>query len=95
MNLRELGRSGIRVPTITFGGNVFGWTVDQATSFSLLDALLDHQLNFIDTATFTLRGCRGISAVSLKLLSVTGCKKAASVTKLFWLPRWVNRWARS
>ncbi|MDN6549215.1 MAG: aldo/keto reductase [Enterobacterales bacterium] len=50
MNLRELGRSGIRVPTITFGGNVFGWTVDQATSFSLLDALLDHQLNFIDTA---------------------------------------------
>lgn len=50
MNLRELGRSGIRVPTITFGGNVFGWTVDQATSFSLLDALLDHKLNFIDTA---------------------------------------------
>ncbi|MEG1652822.1 MAG: aldo/keto reductase, partial [Hafnia sp.] len=50
MKLRELGRSGIRVPTLTFGGNVFGWTVDQATSFSLLDALLEHQLNFIDTA---------------------------------------------
>ena len=35
---------------MTFGGNVFGWTADQATSFSLLDALVDNQLNFIDTA---------------------------------------------
>jgi len=50
MSKRELGRSGIQVPLLTFGGNVFGWTVDQAASFSLLDALLDHKLNFIDTA---------------------------------------------
>jgi len=47
---RELGRSGIQVPVLTFGGNVFGWTVDQSASFSLLDALLDNNLNFIDTA---------------------------------------------
>lgn len=50
MGNRTLGRSGIQVPVLTFGGNVFGWTADEATSFSLLDALLDHQLNFIDTA---------------------------------------------
>jgi len=50
MSKRELGRSGIQVPTLTFGGNVFGWTVDQSTSFSILDALLEHKLNFIDTA---------------------------------------------
>lgn len=50
MSKRELGRSGIQVPLLTFGGNVFGWTVDQAASFNLLDALLDHKLNFIDTA---------------------------------------------
>nr|WP_129952772.1 aldo/keto reductase [Rahnella sp. RFA10(1/100)] len=50
MNKRELGRTGIQVPPLTFGGNVFGWTVDQAASFNLLDVLLDHQLNFIDTA---------------------------------------------
>lgn len=50
MSKRELGRSGIQVPLLTFGGNVFGWTVDQAASFTLLDALLDHKLNFIDTA---------------------------------------------
>ncbi|MBT9432682.1 aldo/keto reductase [Candidatus Sodalis endolongispinus] len=35
---------------LTFGGNVFGWPVDRPTSFSMLDALLDHGLNFIDTA---------------------------------------------
>ena len=50
MSKRELGRSGIQVPLLTFGGNVFGWTVDQPASFSLLDALLDNNLNFIDTA---------------------------------------------
>lgn len=50
MSKRELGRSGISVPKLTFGGNVFGWTADRATSFSLLDALVDNQLNFIDTA---------------------------------------------
>ncbi|MBJ7223997.1 MULTISPECIES: aldo/keto reductase [unclassified Brenneria] len=49
-SVRELGRSGIKVPLLTFGGNVFGWTIDQPASFSILDALLEHRLNFIDTA---------------------------------------------
>jgi len=48
--LRELGRSGLQVSPLCFGGNVFGWTVDEATSFSLLDAWLDAGFNFIDTA---------------------------------------------
>ena len=43
MQKRSLGRSGIEVPPIIFGGNVFGWTADKATSFRLLDALLDEQ----------------------------------------------------
>lgn len=47
---RELGRSGLQVSPLCFGGNVFGWTVDEATSFSLLDAWLDAGFNFIDTA---------------------------------------------
>ena len=47
---RQLGDSGITVPRLTFGGNVFGWTVDEKTSFSLLDALVEHGLFFIDTA---------------------------------------------
>ncbi len=47
---RALGRSGLQIPPLTFGGNVFGWTVDEAGTFSLLDALVDAGLNFIDTA---------------------------------------------
>lgn len=50
MSKKPLGRSGIQVPQLTFGGNVFGCTADEATSFSLLDALVANQLNFIDTA---------------------------------------------
>jgi aryl-alcohol dehydrogenase-like predicted oxidoreductase len=50
MQLRPLGRSGLQVSPLCFGGNVFGWTVDEATSFKLLDAWLDAGFNFIDTA---------------------------------------------
>ena len=50
MNTKPLGRSGLQVSPLTFGGNVFGWTVDESTSFSLLDAWLDAGFNCIDTA---------------------------------------------
>ncbi|GGC64134.1 aldo/keto reductase [Chelatococcus reniformis] len=50
MAKRELGRSGISVPPLCFGGNVFGWTADAKASFALLDALVAEGLNFIDTA---------------------------------------------
>ena len=50
MNRRELGRSGLQVSPLCLGGNVFGWTVDEATSFSLLDAWVDAGMNFVDTA---------------------------------------------
>jgi aryl-alcohol dehydrogenase-like predicted oxidoreductase len=48
--LRPLGRSGLAVAPLAFGGNVFGWTADEATSFSLLDAFVDGGFNLIDTA---------------------------------------------
>ncbi|KWO10323.1 alcohol dehydrogenase [Burkholderia cepacia] len=47
---RPLGTSNIQVSPLAFGGNVFGWTVDENTSFALLDALADSGINFIDTA---------------------------------------------
>lgn len=50
MNMRRLGRSDLMVSPLCLGGNVFGWTVDEATSFQLLDAFVDAGLNFIDTA---------------------------------------------
>jgi aryl-alcohol dehydrogenase-like predicted oxidoreductase len=50
MQYRPLGRSGLMVSPLCFGGNVLGWTVDEKTSFSLLDAWVDAGFNFIDTA---------------------------------------------
>ena len=50
MGKRELGRSGIWVSPLALGGNVFGWTVDEATGFSLLDAWVDAGFDLIDTA---------------------------------------------
>jgi aryl-alcohol dehydrogenase-like predicted oxidoreductase len=50
MQKRKLGQSALDVSPICFGGNVFGWTADEATSFSLLDELVDGGIDFIDTA---------------------------------------------
>jgi aryl-alcohol dehydrogenase-like predicted oxidoreductase len=50
MRKRALGRSGLTVPPVIFGGNVFGWTVDRNTGFRLLDAMVDAGLNVIDSA---------------------------------------------
>jgi len=47
---RSLGRSALEVMPIAFGGNVFGWTVDEPTSFALLDAFVDAGFNLVDTA---------------------------------------------
>lgn len=50
MTMRRLGRSSLMVSPLCFGGNVFGWTADEPTSFTLLDAFVEAGLNFIDTA---------------------------------------------
>ncbi len=50
MQTRTLGHTDLQVVPLAFGGNVFGWTADEATSFQLLDTFVDRGLNFIDTA---------------------------------------------
>ena len=47
---RKLGNSGLEIAPIVFGGNVFGWTADEATSFKLLDAFVAAGFNAVDTA---------------------------------------------
>ena len=47
---RKLGNSGLEVGPLAFGGNVFGWTIDEQTSFTLLDAFVAEGFNLIDTA---------------------------------------------
>ncbi|MGI4827005.1 MAG: aldo/keto reductase [Janthinobacterium lividum] len=50
MQKRTLGKSGIEIVPLMFGGNVFGWTADESTSFELLDAFVGRGFDFIDTA---------------------------------------------
>jgi aryl-alcohol dehydrogenase-like predicted oxidoreductase len=50
MQMKPLGRSGLATAPLVFGGNVFGWTADEATSFRLLDTFVDGGFNLIDTA---------------------------------------------
>ena len=50
MQKRKLGRSPLETAPLAFGGNVFGWTADQATSFRLLDRAIEAGVTLIDTA---------------------------------------------
>jgi aryl-alcohol dehydrogenase-like predicted oxidoreductase len=50
MQKRKLGKSGLSIMPLMFGGNVFGWTVDEAMSFKLLDAFVAAGFDAIDTA---------------------------------------------
>ncbi len=47
---RPLGETGLQVAPLAFGGNVFGWTADEATSHRLLDAFVEAGFNLVDTA---------------------------------------------
>lgn len=59
MQKRQLGKSDLQVYPITFGGNVFGWTIDEKTSFEILDAFVGSGFNFIDTADVYSRWAEG------------------------------------
>ena len=79
MEQRRLGRSGLSVPPLTFGCNVFGWTVDEQTSFRLLDRLLEAGLTFLDTADVYSRwadGNRGgeSEAIIGRWMKARGCR---------------------
>ena len=50
MEKRALGKTDLRIPPIIFGGNVFGWTLDEKESFNILDEVFDKGFDAIDTA---------------------------------------------
>lgn len=61
MQSRPLGQSGLSIAPVMLGGNVFGWSADEATSFKLLDAFVDQGFNAIDTADSYSRWAPGHS----------------------------------
>lgn len=48
--MKKLGKSDLMVSPLMFGGNVFGWTIDESESFKILDSFVNGGFNFIDTA---------------------------------------------
>lgn len=59
MEKRKLGNTGLHIAPLMFGGNVFGWTANETTSFQLLDAFTDAGFNAVDTADTYTRSVPG------------------------------------
>ena len=59
MKRRKLGNSGLEVAPLALGGNVFGWTADEPTTFKILDAFVAAGCNLIDTADIYSRWVPG------------------------------------
>ena len=59
MDKRRIGRSDLRVAPFCLGGNVFGWTADEATSFAILDRFVERGFDFVDTADVYSRWAPG------------------------------------
>jgi aryl-alcohol dehydrogenase-like predicted oxidoreductase len=59
MEKRKLGHSDLEFAPLAFGGNVFGWTADEAMSHRLLDAFVDAGYSFVDTADVYSRWAPG------------------------------------
>src|SRR5687768_16497969 len=64
MQKRKIGNTAIEVTNLCFGGNVFGWTVDEKASSELLDAFTGEGFNFIDTADVYSRWASGVGGES-------------------------------
>src|SRR5256885_15870873 len=56
---RRIGSSELEIAPLALGGNVFGWTADEATSFRILDAFVDAGGTMIDTAHVYSAGVPG------------------------------------
>ncbi|MFZ1101295.1 MAG: aldo/keto reductase [Hyphomicrobiaceae bacterium] len=90
MQKRKLGKSGLEIAPLMLGGNVLGWTADEATSFKLLDRFVDAGLNAIDTAdTYSTwvpghKGGESETVIGNWLKARGGRDKVVIATKVGW-----------
>lgn len=71
-NYRSLGETDLQVSPIIFGGNVFGWTLDERRSFKILDQFIDLGFNAIDTSNNYSHWVAGNQGANRKRSLVTG-----------------------
>ena len=99
MEKRKLGRSGLEIAPLVFGGNVFGWTADEATSFNMLDRFTYAGLDGIDTADAYSRWVPGHSGGESE--TIIGKWLAADASRRGTRPapnpgrQWRCRWPRA
>ncbi len=72
MEKRKFGNTGLEVAPFAFGGNVFGFTIVEQTSFKVLDAFVDEGFNLIDTSDSYSRWVPGNKGGESKPLLVIG-----------------------
>ncbi len=82
MEFRPLGKSGISIAPLVFGGNVFGWTADEPISFTLLDAFVDGGFNTIDTADAYSRWVEGHTGGESETIIGNWLKKSGKRNKV-------------
>lgn len=94
MQMRTLGTLNIPVSPVMLGGNVFGWTIDEATSFAVLDRFADRGFNFIDTADVYSSWVPGTRAARAKRSLASGSSRPASARAWCWRRSSATRWAK-
>lgn len=82
MQTRKLGKSGLEIAPLVFGGNVFGWTVDEKGSHELLDSFLDQGFNCVDTADVYSRWKPGNKGGESETIIGTWFKKTGKRSKV-------------
>jgi hypothetical protein len=94
MKKRKLGNSGIEVSPLAFGGNVFGWTVDESTSFTLLDAFAAAGFNLIDTADVYSRWVSGHTGGESESIIGKWLKRSGNRAKVVIATKVGRKWGR-
>ena len=95
MTYAHLGRSGLLVSRIGLGTMNFGYTVDEPSSFAVMDAAIDAGVNFFDTAD-VYGGPQSPDmkkgTASQRRRSASGCSAAGTATTSSWPRRCSSRW---
>ena len=89
--MRNIPSTDLAVHPLCLGGNVFGWTADEAESFAVLDAYAAAGGNFVDTADGYSRGSPATAAASRRRSSAAGWPRAATATRSSSRPRSARR----
>src|SRR3954462_8758191 len=87
MEMRQLGRSGLKVSPLCLGGNVFGWTADERCSFAILDRWVEAGFNLIDTADVYSRWAPGHQGGESETLLGRGLKRGGERARVVPAPR--------